>query len=103
MKLLLSLLFTFSSLLLASQAVPKFNLEEVATIEVPAAMELQDKAYQKDAQPYFSNLVLTRGRRTHWPSTPGSFTKLTGKLRETFPVLESIRKLVRKTLKKLMR
>jgi hypothetical protein len=53
MKLLLSLLFTFSSLLLASQAVPKFNLEEVATIEVPAAMELQDKAYQKDAQPYY--------------------------------------------------
>jgi len=53
MKSTFSILLFICPLLLICQTVPKFNLEEVATIEVPTAMELQDKAYQKDAQPYY--------------------------------------------------
>lgn len=64
MKFLLSLLFTFSSLFLASQEVAKYNLEEVATIEVPAAMELQSKAYQQAGKAFYDqfNFIPVAGR-----------------------------------------
>jgi hypothetical protein len=60
----LSFAFVFTILPLASQEVTKFNLEQVATIEVSTAMELQNKAYRQKAQSYYNkhNLVLAPGR-----------------------------------------
>jgi|AntRauTorckE5430_2_1112549.scaffolds.fasta_scaffold24246_2 hypothetical protein len=49
----LSFAFVFTVLPLASQQVTKFNLEQVATIEVSTAMELQNKTYRQKAQSYY--------------------------------------------------
>jgi hypothetical protein len=53
MQALLSLLFVFAVLPLAGQQATKFKLEDVATIEVPNALELQSKDYQEKGREYY--------------------------------------------------